>query len=176
MGDIVDINFLERALETAGLRGAEVTTFDDAPSMSTVIRVKKTVNGEPITASHAVSDREIMQADDEKQLFATVAEQLARNITQQSTERVKWGENAVVFDESDGHSIECLRCGASASLDDIDRGRPILAETPVPNPETRANLSSLPQAKIRMALHALLRDECDPMCPNSEHYGEYRKI
>jgi len=166
MDDHVDIDFFEKALAEEGLTDVEVQHYREPTRQAEVLRVRKEVNGERMGIDHQLSDREIMQMPDIKQHLATLAGQTARQFQEYVTERHEWGKNSVLLDLNEDYEATCYRCGAEASMDDLERTAVPLAETAVPQPVT-SDYRSLSQTKLRMTLLALLKGECEPFCPNS---------
>jgi len=76
------------------------------------------------------------------------------------------GDSCVQFDMKEGHSATCFRCGAEVDIYYFPQRTLRMAETEVPQP-TYSTVDSLPPVKIKMTLQAMLKDECEPMCPNS---------
>lgn len=166
MSDTVDVDFFEEALKTEGLTNATVTHYRDAVRGTEVLRVKKRVDGEKIVNEQHITDREIIRIDNIQKHMAMLAAEIAREFEELITERREWGENCVALDLKDSLSATCHRCGTEVSMDDLRGGSMFMAETAAPRPPT-PSFKNLPPVKIRLTLLALLRDECDPMCPNS---------
>lgn len=166
MADHVDINFFEQALAEEGLTGVDVSRYRDSTTMSEVIHVTKTVNGERVAAEESISDRQIEQTDDIKKHMATLAARMARQFDEALTEQHNWGEKCVKLDLTEDFTASCLRCGAEVSMDNLERGSLSMAETAVPRPSP-PSYEALPAIKLRMTLLALLKGECRAFCPNS---------
>lgn len=157
--------FFRESLREEGL-DAEVKHRVDHERMADIFRITKTINGEEEHIDRSFTFRE--QAEDEhiKQKLAYDAASVARAFDEYLTERVEWGESCVQFDMKEGHTATCFRCGAEVDIDDFPQRSPRMAETAVPQP-TYSTVDSLPPVKIKMTLQAMLKNECDPMCPNS---------
>jgi len=174
MDDPVDADFFEQALKAEGLSNVEVLQYREPADMCEVIRVRSEVGGERVGMDHRISEREVMEIDDMHQHMATLAAQTARQFDEYLTEQVEWGEKSVRLDLKQDYEATCFRCGAEVSLDDLRTTAPRMAESAHPHPQV-TDPRNLPQPKIRMTLLALLRGECDGMCPNSPD-STYRKI
>jgi hypothetical protein len=160
------VDIFREAIEEQGL-DAEVTHYTDQKMQADVFRVSKEINGRERHFEAVMTFREQEQVNNIAQHIAMNADNIVRNFNELLTEHVSWNDKAVVFDTKEGHSIECKRCGAEASMDDLNQSSLSMSETAVPQPVTYTEFDNLPPATIRMTLHALLRDECDSVCPNS---------
>lgn len=165
MPDVATDEIFKDALEAEGVTDADVLTHDDKYG-NRKINVRKQVNGDIISADFTISDRELAQLNNVKKHVATLASRAARDLKERLTEQHKWGEKAVELDLKEDKTATCLRCGAEVSIDDLQDSPVGMSETAVPQPVTYS-ADSLPPLKLRMALLALLKDECEPQCPNS---------
>jgi len=155
------------ALKEEGLN-AEVKHWFEPSRMADNFKISKTINGEDESVVRSMTFHGDTSDEEVTQRIAYEAAEVARAFDDYLTERVEWGEKAVRFDMKEGYTIQCFRCGAEADLDDLPQRTPMMAETAVPNP-TYNTIDSLSDLKIKMTLQAMLKDECDPMCPNSPH-------
>jgi len=155
------------SLKEEGL-DAEVTHWTDAERMADNFKITKEINGEDQSTVHSFTFHEQLDSDEVTQRIAYRAAEVARAFDDYLTERVEWGDKCVRFDHKEGHTAECFRCGAEVDLDDLPQRTIRMAETAVPHP-TYNTIDNLSTVKIQMTLQAMLKDECDPMCPNSPH-------
>lgn len=165
MGNQIDVDFFEKSLRSEGLHDVDVSMQNSPTKMGQTIRVTKRVNGEKVCVSHEISEHMINQINMSQHL-ATLAAQTSRQFEEYLTEQHEWGENSVRLDLNECYDATCFRCGAEASMDDLASKPVSLSETAVPQPPTD-NYQSLPKYKLRLTLLALLKRECEPICPNS---------
>jgi hypothetical protein len=163
MDDLAE--FFKQSLKEEGL-DAEVKHMVSHERQADVFKITKEINGEESSVETGFTFRQQAQDPAIKQTIAYEAARIARNYDEYLTSRVDWGDKCVHFDFKDGYSATCVRCGTKVDLDSLSNGSPRMAETAVPNPPSRG-LDGLPEVKIEMTLQALLRNECNGMCPNS---------
>lgn len=167
MANQISADFFNKSLKEEGVTNVDVEQYYD-PTRGEVLRVRKNANGEKIGMEHTITDYELTQIDDVKKHMAMLAGKTVRAFKDHITERHEWGENAIRLDLNEAYNATCLRCGAEASMEDLQSKPVSLSETAVPQPSTDG-YESLPTYKLRLTLLALLKRECDPFCPNSPH-------
>lgn len=157
------------ALQEHGV-DADVSKYEEPAKATEVFRIKTRINGTVHGIEKTVSHRERMQIDDIDQHLAHLAESAARRLREDYVEQHEWGEKAVEFDPSGKLQVTCLRCGANVSENELKNSFTSVstAELSVPNPSP-PDISSLPEQKLRFTLLALLRNECEQLCPNSAY-------
>lgn len=156
---------VEDSLREEGIYNAEIAQNTNPAKMEETITIRSEIGDKKIGYNIRISDRERAQVDDFQQFVAEKAARAARYFKEELTNRVEWGEKCVQFDLIRDNTATCFRCGTEASLDDLNSFGCRMAETAVPNPVTKG-YDDLPEHKKQMALHALLRIKCDPLCPN----------
>jgi len=166
MNEVFDIDFFKKALAEEGMTDVTVLTHRDSYAMGEVILVEKTVNGERISIENKVSDRMLMESDNPKKHMARIALDIARQFQEVITERREWGDQRVMIDIKDELTATCYLCDTKVSMDDLRSGGILMSETATPRPLS-LSFKNLPPVKKRMTLLALLRDKCEPTCPNS---------
>jgi hypothetical protein len=162
------VDFFKDALEAEGLSEVDVKTYEDRRG-NTIIQARKTIRGEVYGVDYTLTSTELLQVDNVKQHIATCATQVAQKFNEALIERHEWGDKAVDLDLDECRKATCLTCGTEVTLDDhLSLTSVSMAETAVPQPVV-GKYSDLPRLTIQMTLLALLRDECEPHCPNSPH-------
>jgi hypothetical protein len=152
------------ALEEEGL-DADVSHSTNHAKLREEFTVTKSINGETVKSRRTLTFDPSMDEAERKKIIAIEAGTVARSFRDRYTERLEWGDNVVEFDAKSTYTARCMQCGSEVCVDDLrDTTAAVsIAESTVPNP-IPPDYESLSTLKKQLALLALLRDECDPIC------------
>jgi hypothetical protein len=161
-------NFV-KALAEEGLADANVSHAYDQNRQGHLFSVELCSVSESPKRTTLISERSISISSDKQQVIAMEAQEIARDIKESLTDLQEWGEKAVRLDVERKNEATCLRCGATATIEDLKKGpvmNSTMSETTLPNHSIQG-VRSLSNIKKKLALIAMLRNKCKPHCPNS---------
>lgn len=160
------VKVFSNALKAEGI-DAKVKTSSSASQMHQDFIIEYQVNGKPLVYKSSIPVDGISDKH-KKERIALAAEETYRAFQQKTQEQIEWGKKAVQFNIKGEYSVTCLHCRESVSVDDLrsNVSQVAMAESTVPNPSV-PDISSISDQKIKFALLALLRENCEPNCANS---------
>jgi hypothetical protein len=161
-------DFVRECLDESQLSDVRYKVYEEPARARTVIRLRKEASDETLQFNITLSNRQVAEFDDTKQLIAMEIGNAINYFKEEIEDVIEWQDKRVLFDLHDSYEATCHTCGNSVTLDEMSQPLPLNSESSVPRGTVQDGYEQLPKVKQKFALLAMLRRSCEPPCPNAE--------